>query len=129
MDMNVFEPEQGAGVPADLLQQEPHAEVGDSKSSVAPSDEERLAAGISMTRLQTKRLSGAQRKRLTRERKKEGTWMDKMPPRKTPSSQEKGAVGVQKDPTLPQAHLLRKNSNQKTQEHSSADWVIQGSCC
>jgi len=50
--------------------------------SVAPSDEERLAAGFSTIGLQTKRLSGAQRNELTRERKmKEGTWKEKKPPR------------------------------------------------
>jgi hypothetical protein len=65
-----------------------------SKSSVDLSDEKRLAAGVSMTRLQTKRLLGAQQKRLTTERKmKEGTWTDKKPPRKIPSSQEMGVVG------------------------------------
>jgi hypothetical protein len=49
----------------------------DLKSSVVSSDEERLAAGISTIGLQTKRLSGAQRKRLIRERKmREGTWME-----------------------------------------------------
>jgi hypothetical protein len=48
------------------------------KSSVASSDEERLAAGISTIGLQTKRLSGAQRKRLIREREmREGTWTEK----------------------------------------------------
>jgi hypothetical protein len=94
LDTNISEPEQGAAAPADLLQQEPHVEVVDSKSSVAPSDEERSAAGISTTGLQTKRLSGAQQKRLTRERKmKEGTRRDKKPPRKTLLSQEKGALG------------------------------------
>jgi hypothetical protein len=41
---------------------------------------------------QTKRLSGAQRERLIRERKlREGTWTEKKPPRKTPS-QDKGTV-------------------------------------
>jgi hypothetical protein len=73
----------------------PHVEVTDIKSSVASSDEERLAAGVSMIGLQTKRLSRAQRKTLTGERKmKDGTWTEKKPPRKTPSSEEKGAVGV-----------------------------------
>jgi hypothetical protein len=68
-------------------------EVVHSKPSIDLSDEERLAAGVSTARLQTKRLLGAQRKRLTRERKKkEGTWTDKKPSRKTPS-QEMGAVG------------------------------------
>jgi hypothetical protein len=44
-------------------------EVVDLKSSLASSDEERMAAGTSTIGLQTKRLSGAQRKRLIRERK------------------------------------------------------------
>jgi hypothetical protein len=69
-------------------------EVVDLKSSVASSDEERLPACISTIGLQTKRLSGAQRKRLIRERRmREGTWTEKKPPRKTPSSQDKGTVG------------------------------------
>jgi hypothetical protein len=58
-------------------------EVVDVMPSVAFSDEERMAADISTIGLQTKRLSGAQRKRLTRERKmREGTWMEKKPPGK-----------------------------------------------
>jgi hypothetical protein len=94
VDTNAFEFEQKAAAPADLLQQEPHVEVVDSKSSLDLSDDDRLAAGVSKTRLQTKRLSGAQWKRLTRESKVKGrTWTDKKPPRKTPSSQEVGAVG------------------------------------
>jgi hypothetical protein len=69
-------------------------EVVDSKSSIDVSDEETVAPGVSTTRLQTNRLSEAQRKRLIKERKmKEGTWMDKKPPTKTPSSQEMGVVG------------------------------------
>jgi hypothetical protein len=69
-------------------------EVIEQKSSVASSDEERLAAGISTIGLQAKRLYVGQRKRLTRERKMmEGTWTEKKPPRKTPSPQDKGAVG------------------------------------
>jgi hypothetical protein len=92
MDMNISELKQGAGATADLLQQQPHVEVIDIKSSIASSDEERVAAGIPTIGLQTKRLSGAQQKRLNRERKmREGTWTEKKPPRKTPSSQEKGA--------------------------------------
>jgi hypothetical protein len=58
-----FETKQGAATTADLPQQEPHEGVADLKSSVASLDEERLAAGISMIGLQTKRLSGAQRKK------------------------------------------------------------------
>jgi hypothetical protein len=94
MDTNTFEPKQEAAVPADLLQQEPHVEVVGYKPSVGLSDNERLAAGISTTILQTEKLSGLQWKRLTRERKmKEGTWVDKKPPRKIPSSQEMGTAG------------------------------------
>jgi uncharacterized protein YciW len=85
MDTNTFEPRQKAAAPADLLQQESHVEVVETQSSVDLSDEERWAAGISMTKLTTKTLSRAQQKRLTRERKmKEGTWIDKKPPRKSP---------------------------------------------
>jgi hypothetical protein len=51
-----------------LSQQELHEEVAELKSSAASSDEERLDADISTIGLQTKRLSGAQRKRLTRKR-------------------------------------------------------------
>jgi hypothetical protein len=94
MNTNTFEIKQGAAATADLSQQEPHVKAVDLKSSVASSDEERLAAGISTIGLQSKRLSGAQQKRLTRERKmREGTWTEKKTPRKTPSSQDKGAVG------------------------------------
>jgi len=90
----MFQTKQGAAATADLSQQEPHVEVVDLKSSVASSDKERLAAGISTIGLQSKRLSGGQRKRLTRERKmREGNWKEKKSPRKTPSSQDKGAVG------------------------------------
>ena len=94
MDTKNFETEQGAAATADLLQQKPHMEVGDPKSSVASSDEERLAAGISTIGLQAKRLSGAQQKKLIRERKmREGTWTEKKPPRKTPPSQDSSVAG------------------------------------
>jgi hypothetical protein len=64
------------------------------KPSDASSDEERLAVGISTIGLKTNRLSGAQRKRLTRERKKrEGT--ETKPPRKTPSISKEGGGGEQ----------------------------------
>jgi hypothetical protein len=57
---------QGAATTADLLlQQQPEMKDVEQKPSAASSDEERLAAGISTIGLQTKRLSGAQRKRLT----------------------------------------------------------------
>jgi hypothetical protein len=66
-------------------------EVLRSKPSTASSDEEKLAAGISKIGLQAERLSGAQRKKLVRERKmKEGTWMAENPKRKPPPSQDKG---------------------------------------
>jgi len=92
MDTNEMKPKQGAT--ADLLQQKPHVEVADSKTFTVSSDEDRLAAGISMIGLQSKRLSGAQQKKLIRERKmREGTWMVEKPPRKTPPSQDKGTAG------------------------------------
>jgi hypothetical protein len=73
----MFETKQGAPTTADLSQQEPRVEVVDLIPSVASSDEDRFAAGISRIGLQTKRLSGAQRKRLIRERKlREGTWTE-----------------------------------------------------
>ena len=94
METKSTKPTQGAVATADLEQQKPHLEAGDSKPSAASSDEERLAAGISTIGLQTKRLSGAQRKKLVREKKmKEGTWTEKKPPRKIPSSQELGVPG------------------------------------
>ena len=81
------------GTTAELLQK-PHVEVADSKTPAVSSDEERLAAGISTIGLQTKKPSGAQRRKLTRDRKmKEGTWTEN-PPRKTPPSQ----VGGEKTP-------------------------------
>jgi hypothetical protein len=50
--MDMIEKELKQGATADLFQQK----------SAASSDEERLVAGISTNRLQTKKLSGAQRK-------------------------------------------------------------------
>jgi hypothetical protein len=73
MDTTVNKPRQVAT--ADLSQQEPH--------TLASSEEVRLAAGISTIGLQATRLSGAQRKKLTRERKMmEETWTAEKPPRK-----------------------------------------------
>jgi hypothetical protein len=88
MDTNIskLESKQGAATSADLLQRLHHVEVTDRESSVASSDKERLAAGISATGLQIKRLSGAQRRWLNRERKiREGTWTERKPPKITPS--------------------------------------------
>jgi len=74
METKSTKPTQGAVASADLEQQKPHLEAGDPKLSAASADEERLAAGISTIGLQTNRLSGAQRKKLVREKKmKEGT--------------------------------------------------------
>jgi hypothetical protein len=57
----------------------------DQRSTTASSEEDRLAAGISTIGLQARKHSGAQRKKLTRERKmREGTWKESKPPRKTP---------------------------------------------
>jgi actin-like ATPase involved in cell morphogenesis len=70
-----------------LLKQKSQKEVLKSKPSTASSDKEKLAAGISTIGMQAKRLSGAQRKNLVRERKmKEGSWMVEKPKRKTPPS-------------------------------------------
>jgi hypothetical protein len=65
----------------------------DQRSTTASSSEEdRLAAGISTIGLQARKLSGAQRKKLIRERKmREGTWTESKPPRKTPTSQDRAA--------------------------------------
>jgi hypothetical protein len=123
MDTNLSEPQRGAADTADLLQQQRHVEVTDIKSSIASSDEERLAAGISTIGPQTKRLSGAQQKRLTREREmKEGTWTEKKPPRKTPLSQGKGAGkssgGVKRphsDSSTPSSETQRPKKPRSTQ--------------
>jgi hypothetical protein len=69
MDTKIDEPEQGAAVAADLLQQDSQVEVVGSKPSVGPSDVERLSEVISTIRLQTKRLSGVQRKKLLKSKK------------------------------------------------------------
>ena len=102
-----------------MLQQEPHAEVVDLIPSVA-SDEERLAAGISMIGLQTKSLSGAQRKRLTRERKmREGAWMEKKPPRKIPSQNkdvEGSSGGVNRPHSDSSTPSLEKQRTKNPQE-------------
>jgi hypothetical protein len=93
MDTIIDEPEQEAAVAAELLQQDSQAEVVGSKPSVVPSDEERLAAGVPTIRLQTKRLSGAQRKKLINATKMKELEMVENLPRKTPSSQKKVVAG------------------------------------
>ena len=82
-------PEQVSATTADLAQQIPHTEVGNPLAT--SSDEDILVAGISTIELQTRRPTGAQRRKLTRETKmREGTWIEK-PPKKTLSSQDSGA--------------------------------------
>jgi hypothetical protein len=128
MDMVIDEPEQGAAVAADLLQQDSHGEAVGSKPSIVSPDEERLAAGVSMIRLQTKRLSGAQWKKLIKERKmKEGTWTVEKPPRKTPSSQKKGATGSSggvkrphSDSNIPPSTKQQPKIPRSMQEHTGS---------
>ena len=57
-------PEKVADTTADLAQQIPHAEVGNLLA--ASSDEDGMVSGISTIGLQTRRPTGAQRKKLTR---------------------------------------------------------------
>ena len=94
MNTTELETKQGADSSADLpTQPQPQLKVVEPKLSAASSHEEKLVAGVSMIGLQTKRLSGAQQKRLTLERKmREGTWTVEKPPGKTHSSQAKGVV-------------------------------------
>jgi hypothetical protein len=94
MNTSTSKTKQGAVNPANLLQQEPQAEVIEQKLSAVSSDKEKLAAGISTIGLQATRLSGAQRRKLMKEKKmREGTWREKGPPRKTSSPQDEGAEG------------------------------------
>jgi hypothetical protein len=62
MDTIEKELKQGADTTADLTKQKPQEDILKLKSSTVSSYEGKLAAGISMTRLGTKRISGAQRK-------------------------------------------------------------------
>jgi hypothetical protein len=76
--------------PSDSREQSRRSSLG-SEPFTVPSDEVRLAAGVSTTRLQTKRLSGSQWKKLNEVKKmKEGTWTIEKPTGKTPSSQNIG---------------------------------------
>jgi hypothetical protein len=90
MNMNEPKPKQGTDFSVDLpIQLHPQMKDVEPKLSTA-SDEQRLVAGTSAVDLQTRRLSGAQRKRPTRERKmREGTWTAEKPPGKSSSSQVK----------------------------------------
>jgi len=120
---------QGADFSDDLpTQPQPQLEVVESKPSVASPAEERLGAGVSTTGLQTKRLSGAQRKRLTHERKmKEGTWKDKRPPGKTSSPRTKdvaeGSGGMKRphsDSSTPSRDAQQTKKPRNTQVQTAA---------
>jgi hypothetical protein len=83
---------QGAVISADFEEQKPHVKGTDP---VACSEEEGLAKGISTIGLKAKKLSGAQPRKLTRERKmREGTWTERKPPRRIPLSDDRSAAGI-----------------------------------
>jgi hypothetical protein len=83
--------------PSDSRERSKRSSLG-SEAFTVSSDEVRLAAGVSTTRLQTKRLLGVQWKKLIKVKKmKEGTWTDVKPTVKTPSSQDMGLF--EGDPT------------------------------
>jgi hypothetical protein len=105
-EISELESRQGATTSADLSWQELHVEVIDPKSSVASAEEERLAAGVSTIRLHTKRLSGVQWRKLTRERKMmDGTWTERKPPRNTLSPSDRSVVGSSGGVKIPHMDL------------------------
>ena len=112
---------------ADFLKQRPHLEVADTKTPAVSSDEKRLAAGISTTGLHTKKLTGAQRKKLIRERKmKERTWTEK-PPRKNPPPQVKGRAGYSGGVKRPHSDSSTPSIDKQQPKNPgtlSADWDI-----
>jgi hypothetical protein len=87
MESEEFEIEssQGTVTSAYLSWQDPYEDSADPKPSVASLEEEKFVTGVSLIGLQTKRLSGAQQRKLNRQ-KKEGTWMERKPPSKDPKS-------------------------------------------
>jgi hypothetical protein len=80
-----------------------------------------------MIGLQTKRLPGAQQKRLTTERKMEGTWTEKKPARKTPSSQKKGAVESSGGVKRPHSDLSTPSSETQQTKKPRSTQVQTGS--
>ena len=129
MNTTELESKQEADSSADLpTQPQPQLKVVEPKPSAASTDEEKLVAGISMIGLQTKRLSGAQWRKLIRERKmKEGTWKDEKLPGKTPSSRAKGVAegseGVQRpysDSSTPSRDTLKTKKPRSTQVQTVA---------
>jgi hypothetical protein len=96
MESEEFETEssQGTVTSVDLLRQDPIEESADPKPTVASSEEEKLATGVSAIGMKTKRLTGAQRRKLNKEKKiKEGTWMKTIPPSKDHKSGERSEAG------------------------------------
>jgi hypothetical protein len=95
----------------------------DQRSTTASSEEDRLAAGISTIGLQARKLSGAQRKKIIRDRKmREGTWTESKPPRTTPSSQDRGEAGSSggvkrphSDSSTPSAEKQQTKKSRSTQ--------------
>jgi hypothetical protein len=126
MDTREMELKQGAA--ADLLQQGPHVEVADLGTSAVSSDEERLAAGISTIGLEAKGPSGAQRRKLTRERgMKEGTWTAQRPQGGAHSSRVKGTAGggrgvkgPHSDSSTPSLEGQQPQKNRNTQVRTRA---------
>jgi len=126
---SITKSKQGADFSVDLPKQpQPQLEVVESKTSAASPAEERLGAGVPTTGLQTKRLSGAQQKRLTCERKmKEGTWKDKRPPGKTSSPRTKdmakGSGGMKRphsDSNTPSRDAQQTKKPRNTQVQTAA---------
>jgi hypothetical protein len=114
LDTNEKELKQGADTTADLAKQKPQEEVSKEKSSDVSSDEGKLVARMSTNGLRTKRISGAQRKKLVKERNmKEGTWIEK-PNTNTPPPQDRGTAGnsgCMKRPLSDSKTPPKKNSN------------------
>jgi hypothetical protein len=99
------ESSQGTVTSVDLLRQDPTEESADPKPTIASSEEENLATGISAIGLKTKQLPETQQTKLNKEKKiKEGTWMKRISPSKDPKSGE------------------------KTKECRGTNWVIHGNC-
>jgi hypothetical protein len=128
MDTFEKEPKQGAGTTTDLSKQRPQEEVLKLKSSTASSDEEKLVEGISTIGQQTERISGAQRKKLVKERKmKEGN-KKKKPNRKTQPSQDSGTAGSSAGVKRP--HSDSSTPSQEKQPKKSRSTQVQtGTCC
>jgi hypothetical protein len=119
MESEEFETESSHGTvtSVDLLRQDPTEESAEPKPSVASPEEEKLATGVSAIGLKIKRLSGAQRRKLNREKKKkEGTWMERKPPSKYPKSgarSDAGSIGSVKRPHSDSSKPTMKRQHSK----------------